>query len=93
MFLFFCTVQVHSVNATLYIDLILCFSKIDALGEILFGDWIWDTCLLQKKTEESDDFQSVAAATGHNAVWIWNLKQNTKFQVSQCEEQCILYPF
>ena len=34
----------------------------------------------------------VALATGHNAVWLWNASEDTKFRYAQCEEQCILYP-
>ncbi|CAB4025394.1 WD repeat-containing 6, partial [Paramuricea clavata] len=65
-------------------------SKIQAITEVSFSDWIWDICLLQGTTEDS---QCVAVVTGHNAVWIWNFNENKMWQVSQCEEQCILYPF
>lgn len=68
----------------------MCFSEIQVAIKVSFNDWIWDTCLLQEITEDS---QCIAVVTGHNAVWMWNFKENIKWKVSQCEEQCILYPF
>ena len=47
-------------------------------------------CLLEGTTIEKSE--CVLVVTGHNAVWIWNFKENKKWKVSQCEEQCILYP-
>ena len=64
-------------------------SKIHAVSSVSFNDWIWDVCLLEGTTEQ--ECECVSVVTGHNAVWIWNFNENTKWKVSQCEEQCILY--
>ena len=70
---------------------IICSSKIQAISNVSFSDWIWDVCLLEGTTKEKS--QCVAVVTGHNVVWAWNFNENEKWKVSQCEEQCILYPF
>ena len=69
----------------------MCFSEIQVVSKVSFSDWIWDTCLLQEIAEESE--KCIAVVTGHNVVWLWNFNENRKWNVSQCEEQCILYPF
>ena len=82
--------KLHYVYSVYWYN-IVCFREIQIVSEVSFSDWIWDTCFLPEMNEEPGC--TVAAITGHNAVWMWNFRANKKWKISQCEEQCILYPF
>ena len=72
-------------------DAVLYFSEVKIIHKESFNDWIWDVCLLHETPAE--DSHRIAVVTGHNAVWIYDFNEAKKWLISQCEEQCILYPF
>ncbi|XP_046850736.1 WD repeat-containing protein 6-like isoform X2 [Xenia sp. Carnegie-2017] len=66
------------------------FKKILPINEVTFNDWIWDACLLSGENND-DKCQSALVVTAHNAVWLWNIAENSSRKIAQCEENCILY--
>lgn len=57
-------------------------------NEVSFGTWIWDA---SKVTDEVNDEQ-IALVTSKNAVILYNFAKADERVISNCVEQCILYP-